>query len=70
MAQTFHENFRQRGADDKAYSEGWDRVFGKKNTKQLCNFCHIDTYTQDGDCVDCGFSKPNKEQNESQNTPT
>lgn len=30
-----------------------------KKSKRWCNFCHCDTYTQDEDCVDCGFSKTN-----------
>lgn len=25
--------------------------------KRRCNFCNTNTYTQDEDCVDCGFSK-------------
>ena len=25
--------------------------------KRMCHFCNTETYTQDEDCVDCGFSK-------------
>ena len=34
MASDPEEKARFRG-NDKAYSEGWDRIFGKKNSEQV-----------------------------------
>ena len=28
---------KRKGADDKKYSEGWDRIFGKKQNKDKKN---------------------------------
>lgn len=40
MAQTFLENFLQRGSDQEKYNEGIERVYGKKD---------------DGYCEHCGY---------------
>jgi hypothetical protein len=36
-----------------------NEIWNAKN-KTRCSFCSADTYTQDGDCVDCGFSKKSR----------
>lgn len=52
MAQTFHENFRQKGSDQEKYNEGWEHVFGKKK-REKCD-C-LDVYSQAA-CT-CGINK-------------
>ena len=59
MARSVHEKARFRG-DDKAYADGWDRIFKKKEVLPCpcCNYAVNTEYITDKEarCKDCGRS--------------
>lgn len=57
MIQQFKELARKNPNDAMLRSA----IDSFEETKRHCNFCNVRTYTKDEDCVDCGYSKPHKE---------
>lgn len=54
MAQSFRENAHLR-TDQKAFNEGWDRIFGKKK-EHICLMCEKEVHEEELDgaaCLEC-----------------
>lgn len=61
MIQQFKELAKKNPNDMELGAVVRSAIHNYEESKRFCNFCHTKTYTKDEDCVDCGYSKPHKD---------